>query len=66
MMKTLLYNPSAIVTVDTSGKNFKRGKELSEIGCLYAHSIIIEDDLIKDILPTASVLIKINLRRLLI
>ena len=54
MMKTLLYNPSTIVTVDTSGKNFKRGKELSEIGCLYDHSIIIEDDLIKDILPTSS------------
>jgi imidazolonepropionase len=55
MMKTLLFNPSTIVTVDTSGKNFKRGKELSEIGCVYDHSIIIEDDLIKDILPTSSV-----------
>ena len=54
MMKTLLYNPSTIVTVDTSGKNFKRGKELSEIGCLYDHSIIIEDDLIKDFIPTSS------------
>jgi len=54
MMKTLLYNPSTIVTVDTSGKNFKRGKELSEIGCLFDHSIVIEDDLIKDILPTSS------------
>jgi len=55
MMKTLLFNPSTIVTIDTSGKNFKRGKELSDIGCLYEHSIVIEDDLIKDILPTASV-----------
>src|SRR3989304_7455543 len=54
MMKTLLYNPSTIVTVDTSGKNFKRGKELSEIGCLYDHSIIIEEDLIKDFIPTSS------------
>jgi len=53
-MKTLLFNPSTIVTVDTSGKNFKRGKELSDIGCLYEHSIVIEDDLIKDILPTSS------------
>lgn len=53
-MKTLLYNPSTIITVDTSGKNFKRGKELSEIGCIYEHSIVIEDDLIKDILPTSS------------
>jgi len=55
MMKTLLFNPSAIVTVDTSGKNFKRGKELSEIGCIYEHSIFIEDDLIADILPTSSI-----------
>jgi imidazolonepropionase len=54
-MKTLLFNPSTIVTVNTSGKNFKRGKELSEIGCLYDHSIIIEYELIKDILPTSSV-----------
>ncbi len=54
-MKTLIYNPAAIVTLNTSGKNFKRGKELSDIGCLYAHSIIIEDDLIIDIIPTQSV-----------
>jgi imidazolonepropionase len=54
MMKTLLYNPALIVTVDTFGKNCKRGKELSEIGCVSDHSIIIEDDLIKDILPTVS------------
>lgn len=55
MMQTLLFNPSVIVTVDTSGKNYKRGKELSEIGCLYDHSIIIEDDLIKDIIPNPTI-----------
>ncbi|HSW54697.1 MAG TPA: imidazolonepropionase [Ignavibacteriaceae bacterium] len=53
-MKTLLFNPASIVTVNTSGKNFKRGKELSDIGCIYEHSIVIEDDLIKDLLPTSS------------
>ncbi len=53
-MKTLLYNPSSIVTVNTSGKNFKRGKELSDIGCLNGHSIVIEDDIIKNIIPTNS------------
>jgi imidazolonepropionase len=53
-MKTLLFNPSSIVTVNTSGKNCKRGKELSDIGCLYDHSIIVEDVLIKDILPSSS------------
>ncbi len=51
-MKTILYNPAVIVTVNTSGKNFKRGKELSDIGCLYEHSIIIEDDTINDLVPT--------------
>jgi imidazolonepropionase len=55
MMKTLLFNPASIVTVNTSGKNFKRGKELSDIGCLHEYSIMIEDDLIKDLLPTSSV-----------
>ena len=53
-MKTLLFNPASIVTVDTSGKNFKPGKELSEIGCINENSIVIEDDLIKDIIPTSS------------
>lgn len=55
MMKTLLFNPASIVTVDTSGKNFKRGKELSDIGCIQEHSIVLEDDLIKDIISTSSI-----------
>lgn len=54
MMKTLLFNPASIVTVNASGKNCKRGKELSEIGCISEYSIVIEDDLIKDIVPTSS------------
>ncbi len=54
-MKTILYNPAVIVTVNTSGKNFKRGKELSDIGCLYEHSMIIEDDIIQDFVQTTSV-----------
>ncbi|HEY6437627.1 MAG TPA: imidazolonepropionase, partial [Ignavibacteriaceae bacterium] len=53
-MKTLLYNPCSIVTVNTSGKNFKRGNDLSDVGCLYEHSIIIEDDSIQDLVPTSS------------
>nr|MCU0332416.1 imidazolonepropionase [Ignavibacteriaceae bacterium] len=52
MMKTLLFNPASMVTVTTSAKNYKRGKELNDIGCLFEHSVVIEDDLIKDILPT--------------
>jgi len=54
-MKTILFNPASIVTVNTSGKNFKRGKDLNDISCLYEHSIIIEDDLIKDLIPTQSI-----------
>jgi imidazolonepropionase len=54
-MKTLLFNPASIVTVNTSGKNFKRGKELKDIGCLSEQSVVIEDDIIKDIIPTSSV-----------
>jgi len=54
-MKTILYNPAVIVTVNTSGKNFKQGKELSDIGCLYEHSLVIEDDTIKDLVQTSSV-----------
>lgn len=54
-MRTLLFNPTSIVTVNSSGKNYKRGKELSNIGCIYDHSIIIENDLIADILPTSLV-----------
>ena len=54
-MKKLLFNPSQIVTVNTNGKNFKRGKELSEIDCVFDSSIVIEDDTIKDILITKNV-----------
>lgn len=54
-MKKLLFNPSQIVTVNTNGKNFKRGKELSEINSIDDASIIIENDIIKDIIPTKNV-----------
>jgi imidazolonepropionase len=54
-MKKLLFNPSQIVTVNTNGKNFKRGKELSEINSIDEASIVIEDDIIRDIILTKSV-----------
>ncbi|MHB8931233.1 MAG: imidazolonepropionase [Melioribacteraceae bacterium] len=53
-MKTLFKNPVQIVTVDTKSKHFKRGKELSEIGLLSEHSILIENGIIKDIIPNSS------------
>ena len=54
-MLKLLFNPALIVTVNTNGKNVKRGKELGEVDPVKGHSIIIEDDKIKDIIPTSSV-----------
>jgi imidazolonepropionase len=54
-MITLLKNPSQIVSVDTKGKNSKRGSELSEVGLILDHSIIVEDDLIKDIIPNSAI-----------
>ncbi|MBT8381335.1 MAG: imidazolonepropionase [Ignavibacteriaceae bacterium] len=54
-MKKLLFNPTQVVTVNTNGKNFKRGKELAEVDCVFDSSIVIEDDIIKDITPTNSI-----------
>lgn len=54
-MKKLLKSPSLIVTVDTKGKNQKRGLELSNISPLENHSIIIEDEIIVDIIPNSSI-----------
>src|SRR3989339_2159990 len=54
-MKTLLKNPAQIVTVSTNGKNHKRGRDLNEITVLEAHSLIIEHDTIKDLIPNASI-----------
>ncbi len=53
-MRKLLKHPSQIVTVDTHGKNYKRGNELEEINTLFNHSILIENGIIKDILPNSS------------
>lgn len=52
-MLTLLKNPAQIVSVDTGKKNFKRGNEMNDPGLLTGHSIVIEGDLIKEILPNS-------------
>jgi len=54
-MITLFKNPAQIVTVSTNGKNVKRGKELKEISVLEDHSLLIEDAVIKDLIPNASI-----------
>jgi imidazolonepropionase len=53
-MLKILLNPAQIVTVDTKGENFKRGSGLNEINVVTGHSIIIENDIIKDIVPNSS------------
>ena len=54
-MLKILSNPAQIVTVDTKGKNYKRGVELSDIGVITGHSVVVENGLIKDIIPNSSV-----------
>jgi len=54
-MIKILSNISQIITVDTYGKDFKRGDELNELGILTNSSIVIENDIIKDIIPSSSV-----------
>lgn len=49
-MLTLLKNPSQIVSVDTNGVNFKRGKEMNSLSLLTDHSILLEGNKIKDII----------------
>lgn len=46
-MNQLLFNPAQILTIDTRGKNLKKGKEQSDIGLLENHSIEIENGIIK-------------------
>lgn len=42
-MTTLLRNPYLIVTIDTKGKNVKRGKEMSDLYPIQGKSILIEN-----------------------
>jgi imidazolonepropionase len=52
-MKKLIKNASSIITVNSDGKGFKRGSELNDIGILENHSLLIEDGIIKDIVPSS-------------
>ena len=54
-MITLLKNPKQIITINSNGKNYKRGKEMSDIGMLTNHSILIEDGKIKSIIKNSSI-----------
>jgi imidazolonepropionase len=54
-MIKLLLHPSQIITVDSKGKNLKRGQDLKDLSVLYDHSLLIEDAVIKDFIPDSSV-----------
>ncbi len=54
-MLSLLLNPTQIITINSNGNWFKRGKDLGNIEPVFEHSIIIEDGIIKDILPDHSI-----------
>lgn len=53
-MIKLFYNPTQIVTCNTNGLNYKRGKDLSNIGLIENHSVVVENGLIKDIISNAA------------
>ena len=52
-MIKILRNPAQIVTVNADGEDHKRGHAMNEITVLENHSIVIEDDEIKDIIPNS-------------
>jgi len=54
-MLKVFSNPTQIITVNTSGKNYKRGKEQNDIGLLSGYSLVVEDDIIKDFIPSSSI-----------
>ena len=58
-MRKLFTNFSQVITCDTKGINYKQGNNLSDIAALENHSIVIEDGIIKDVVPDSS-LYKIN------
>lgn len=51
-MLTLFYNPSQIITVNTSGSNVKRGTaELNNLSILTEHSILVKEGRIVKLIP---------------
>jgi len=54
-MLKILKDSSQIVTVSTNGTNVKKGKEQNQLNVLTDHSIVIENNIIKDIIPSGSI-----------
>ena len=51
----LLANSAQIVTVNTNGKNIKRGEDLQNIGVHTEHAIVVDGGIIKDLIPNKSI-----------
>lgn len=54
-MKTIIYNPTQILTISTNSNNVKKGDEQSDLGLLNDKSIEIENGIIKRIIDTEKV-----------
>ncbi len=54
-MKAIFKNPSQIITVNSGGLNYKRGREMSVLNPLIEHSIIVENGIIKDFVPNSAI-----------
>jgi imidazolonepropionase len=53
-MRQLYLNPAQIITVNTNGLNYKRGGEMSNISPISGYSIVAENGMIKDFIPSSS------------
>ena len=53
-MLTLFENPKQIVTVNSNGTGYKRGKLMNKIGVLENHSVLVEDGIIKRVVKNSS------------
>ncbi len=53
-MLTLFKNPKQIVTVNSNGTGYKRGKLMNKIGVLENHSVLVEDGIIKRVVKNSS------------
>ncbi|MBZ0179012.1 MAG: imidazolonepropionase [Melioribacteraceae bacterium] len=54
-MRNLFAYPSQVITVNTNGKNYKRGTEMSYIEALTDVSIITEDGIVKEFIKNSEV-----------
>lgn len=54
-MIKVFHNPAQLVTVDSNKKGFKRGSDLKNISVVENHSVVVEDGIIKDLIPSYKV-----------